>query len=445
MSGNTQAPAKPARKRKRSDMEDDLEGKYLNQLAQEEAREQAKAQQKRQKSAVSENLFDEEHISASGQRSESGDSDKELPQHETVAASREDLDLEKSSRTVFLANVSTLAIKSKSARKVLLEHLASFTLSLPDESRKHAVESLRFRSTAFANNAAPRKAAFAKKELMDTTTQSTNAYAVYTSSLAAREASRRLNGSIVLDRHLRVDLVAHPAKIDHRRCVFVGNLGFVDDMTNINAAEDEENKKSPRKAKEPADIEEGLWRQFSKAGVVESVRVVRDKTTRVGKGFAYVQFEETNSVEKALLYNEKKYPPMLPRILRVTRAKNVRKATTQKETKPYLKSKGGSSAAYNPKIPAHIRSLSGRAGKLLGRAGAANFRNTGQGNDQVSKVSKIRKSPETIVFEGYRASRQQGKGGVKMGGSGKSQGKPRTRSSRRGAEFKAKGKKKART
>ena len=40
----------------------------------------------------------------------------------------------------------------------------------------------------------------------------------------------------------------------------------------------------------PADVEEGLWREFGKAGTVESVRVVRDGKTRVGKGFAYVQF-----------------------------------------------------------------------------------------------------------------------------------------------------------
>ena len=74
-----------------------------------------------------------------------------------------------------------------------------------------------------------------------------------------------------------MDCVAHPAEIDHRRCVFVGNLGFVDVDTNIKAAEGKRNSDPPRRAKEPADVEEGLWRQFEKAGTVESVRVVRDK------------------------------------------------------------------------------------------------------------------------------------------------------------------------
>lgn len=212
-------------------------------------------------------------------------------QHESLAPSQKEVELERASRTVFLANVSTSAIKSKTSRKTLLDHLGSFTPSLTTHTPPHKVESLRFRSTAFASSAVPKKAAYARKELMDATTKSTNAYAVYTTPLAAREATKRLNGTMVLDRHLRVDSVAHPSKQDHRRCIFVGNLGFVDDESSINAAADEESGKKPRKAKEPADIEEGLWRQFSKAGTVESVRVVRDKTTRVGKGFAYVQYQ----------------------------------------------------------------------------------------------------------------------------------------------------------
>lgn len=214
-----------------------------------------------------------------------------VPQHESLAPSQKEVELERASRTVFLANVSTSAIKSKTSRKTLLDHLGSFTPSLTTHTPPHKVESLRFRSTAFASSAVPKKAAYARKELMDATTKSTNAYAVYTTPFAAREATKRLNGTMVLDRHLRVDSVAHPSKQDHRRCIFVGNLGFVDDESSINAAADEESGKKPRKAKEPADIEEGLWRQFSKAGTVESVRVVRDKTTRVGKGFAYVQFQ----------------------------------------------------------------------------------------------------------------------------------------------------------
>lgn len=221
------------------------------------------------------------------------------PQHESLSLSAEKLELEKASRTVFLGNVSTIAIKSKAARSTLIDHLESFISNSPERDITHKLESIRFRSTAFASSGLPKKAAYAKKELMDSTTKSTNAYAVYTTQSAAREAVTKLNGTVIFDRHLRVDGVAHPAKVDHRRCVFVGNLGFVDDESVINAATDIENNKPPRKRREPADAEEGLWRQFSKAGVVESVRVIRDKTTRVGKGFAYVQFQVSHLLPKA--------------------------------------------------------------------------------------------------------------------------------------------------
>ena len=280
------------RKRNRKDVDDDLESRYMSQLVKEEINDDRKRARtphnKRQKmepqetSSADSGSPDEDGESSSDPDIVTSDAEKSgggsIPQHESLATSREDEDLEKSSRTVFLANVSTKAIKSKKAKKILMDHLTSFTSSLPARDGGHHIESLRFRSTAFVASGIPKKAAFVRKEIMDSTTQSTNAYVVYTTQLAAREAATRLNGSIVLDRHLRVDSVAHPAKIDHRRCVFVGNLGFVDDDTNVKAAEDDQKNKRPRKIKEPADVEEGLWRQFEKAGTVESVRVVRDKT-----------------------------------------------------------------------------------------------------------------------------------------------------------------------
>jgi nucleolar protein 12 len=190
---------------------------------------------------------------------------------------------------VFLANVSTTAITDKKAKRALLDHMASFLSALPVQNGKgkHKVESIRFRSTAYAGGGLPKKAAFATKNLMEATTKSTNAYVVYSTAFAAREAVKRLNSTMVLDRHLRVDGVAHPAKTDHRRCVFVGNLGFVDDESMMDQGGENDRKRS----KIPSDVEEGLWRQFGKAGTVESVRVVRDEKTRVGKGFAYVQFQ----------------------------------------------------------------------------------------------------------------------------------------------------------
>ncbi|KAL8826333.1 MAG: hypothetical protein Q9191_003864 [Dirinaria sp. TL-2023a] len=448
---SAQAP-EPNRKRKRKHLEDNIEGTYMQKLAKEEAREEAKRPKQQRVESPATSVRHGSPAPNEGQldsgsfeivTGEEGDETlADVPRHETLDAFSTESGLEKAARTVFLGNVSTTAIKSKQGKKVLLEHLSSFLPTLADQTPNLMVESLRFRSTAFSSTTVPKKAAFARKELMDSTTQSTNAYAVYTTQLAAREATKRLNGTMVLDRHLRVDSVAHPAKIDHRRCVFVGNLSFVDDESSVNAAADEANSDRPRKRKQPADAEEGLWRQFSKAGTVESVRVIRDKTTRVGKGFAYVQFTDPNGVEKALLYDGKKFPPLLPRMLRVTRAKNVRK--TGNRPSAAVRPTGGDlneakTAGYRPKIPSEVRSLSGRAGKLLGRAGAAQVRGSSDGQ---RKPAGVLKSPETLIFEGYRASSRQGKGTLKLGGSGKKQGKPRTRSSKRGAAFKASGKKK---
>lgn len=311
---------KPERKRKRNKDDEDLEGKYMQKLAKEEEKEeeerQAERRLKRQRviteqdpdpSGEEEDVDEEMDYAASEEEEEeleSGDktsssgmtAPSDVPVHESLAPSKDAVELEKASRTVFLANVSTLAISSKSAKKTLLAHMASFLDSLPDPPErkpKHKVESLRFRSTAYAGAKLPKKAAFAKKELMDATTKSTNAYVVYSTAYAAREAAKRLNGTVVLERHLRVDGVAHPAKTDHRRCVFVGNLGFVDDESLLDQGGENERKRS----KIPSDVEEGLWRQFGKAGTVESVRVVRDEKTRVGKGFAYVQFQVSSFFE----------------------------------------------------------------------------------------------------------------------------------------------------
>ena len=427
------------RKRKRTEAKDDLEDSYMRQLVHEEAKEEVRQALERRSTGTA--PIETRHVS--GERTSSpaeDDSVDELedtsldifpdgikgitmggmPQHESVASNK-DVELEKASRTVFLANISTAAIKSKSARKTLVDHLTSLGSASGEQRLSHALESIRFRSIPFSDGRLPKKAAYAKRELMDSTAKSMNAYAIYTSQAVAREAVKKLNGSLILDRHLRVDGVAHPAKQDHRRCVFVGNLGFVDDESAIKEAEDNENNRRPRKVKEPADYEEGLWRTFGKAGAVESVRLVRDKTTRVGKGFAYVQFIDANAVEKALLYNGKQFPPMLPRKIRVVRAKNSKKSM------PEDKKNSLTNAPHSQRLPPAVRSLNGRSNKLLGRAAAAQLKDWGS----VIKSSRAR-NPESFVFEGHRASQ----GLLKKGESAKKRGKPQNRSSRRGAEFK---------
>ncbi len=141
-----------------------------------------------------------------------------------------------------------------------------------------------------------------------------------------------------------------------------------------------------------------------------------------------------------MLYNGKKFPPMLPRILRVTRAKNIKKASSPKESGTTIKRKHATGASYKPKMPTGVQSLIGRAGKLLGRAGAAQLRAAGeQSGPRTKKVSGIAKTPESIIFEGYRASSHQGKAVLRSKVSSKKHGKPSVRS----RKFKVQGKKKA--
>ncbi|EXJ88385.1 hypothetical protein A1O1_05315 [Capronia coronata CBS 617.96] len=392
------------RKRRRVADGDDLEASYFKRLEQEEEKEHQRSAVKEKATGAPSGSGDNDDDNDEKDGGLTSDSDEtsasqsdagDVPRHEVF--DKKINNEERLKRTVFLGNVSTEAIKSTSAKKTLTRHLRSALKTSDPGKRLGKLESLRFRSTAYASGSGPKKATFAKKELMDETTTNTNAYAVFSTEAAAAHVAATLNGSVVLERHLRADYLGKPAKTDHRRCIFIGNLSFVNKET---AGEDEEDaddsKKRRASAKEPADPEEGLWRTFSKIGKIESVRVVRDQETRVSKGFAYVQFENENSVEGALLMNDKKFPPLLPRKLRVMRARRIQHKTT----------------------PARSDSRPGTKGPLgKGRAGSG--------------------GKPGFVFEGHRAS-STSKGNA---GSLKKRHKkrPTTRSSRRGAAYKAAG------
>ncbi|KAI2635131.1 hypothetical protein GGS21DRAFT_490346 [Xylaria nigripes] len=447
------------RKRKRRDEQDDLEGEYMRKLAKEEEREDR--QEKRRKGQADQAEETPSSQSAGDLEANGGvgdgDQDESHLMHESLQKPEEhvDVELDKANRTLFLGNVSIEAITSSKAKKTLISHLETPLSKLDSATGPHEIESLRFRSTPFSTGAKPKRAAFITKSVMTATTKSTNAYAVYSNPIACRTALKALNGSVVLDRHLRVDSVAHPAMVDHRRCVFVGNLGFVDDETVVKTNAEGETVTNKRH-KVPADTEEGLWRIFGEhAGKIESVRVPRDDKTRVGKGFAYVQFYDGNDVESALLLDGKKFPPMLPRALRVSRAKDPRKTAlamerTTKARFDTSKSTDGKrkSTKYTPKITPEQLSHAGRAGKLLGRAAAAKQKRELKGDRWKSRDKVVSpqkngdsiKPPENFIFEGRRASAKDGKPkdmkfGKTKGKKGVVKSKDKSRGARRAAEW----------
>lgn len=141
---------------------------------------------------------------------------------------------------------------------------------------------------------------------------------------------------------------------------------------------------------------------------------------------------------------------MLPRVLRVTRAKAMKKTAlaAQHARKPSRSMPRGFSnpngdRIYNPRLSAEQQSLQGRATKLLGKGGAARFKTVADTRTRNGSIGRnlegIARTPESIVFEGYRASANSGKPkDLRLGGSGggKKKGKPRTRSSKRASEWK---------
>ncbi|KAI0106215.1 hypothetical protein GGR51DRAFT_518250 [Nemania sp. FL0031] len=450
------------RKRKRKDEHDDLEGKYMRKLAEEEEREDRKEKRRKgeagqtvETSRTDENSEAEE-AEEDKEGSENGDEGSRLI-HESLQKPEEhvDLELDKANRTLFLGNVSIEAVTSSKAKKLLISHLEAPLSDLDSKTGPHKIESIRFRSTPFSTGAKPKRAAFITKSVMSATTKSTNAYAVYSTPLASRTALKALNGTVVLDRHLRVDSVAHPSVVDNRRCVFVGNLGFVDDETVVNTNADGETV-TKKRHKVPADTEEGLWRIFGEhAGKIQSVRVPRDDKTRVGKGFAYVQFYDGNDVESALLLDGKKFPPMLPRALRVSRAKDPRKTAlamerTAKARLDSLKSTENKrkNTKYTPKITPEQQSQAGRAGKLFGRSAATkqrlgikdDRRRSRDAGDKPQENGDGIKPPEQFIFEGRRASSKDGKPkdlkfGKTKGKKGAVRAKAKGRGARRAAEW----------
>lgn len=154
---------------------------------------------------------------------------------------------------------------------------------------------------------------------------------------------------------------------------------------------------------------------------------------------------------------------MLPRVLRVTRAKAMKKTANAqaRDNAPRPSVKGSNNpnnqVIYNPKMTSQQQSLQGRAGKLLGKAGASQFKKRDEAankqprqrvtgtNDTPLGVPGI-KGPEAFIFEGYRASSNSGKPkDLKLGGKNVKNakgGKPKTKSANRAAAWKKNGGKK---
>ncbi|CAI4737800.1 BAH_G0047980.mRNA.1.CDS.1 [Saccharomyces cerevisiae] len=344
---------KKAKKSKRNDEDEDLEARYYAKLLNEEAEAED----------------DKPTVTKTDETS--------VPL--TSAAKKVDFkedELEKAERTVFIGNILSTVITSKKVYKEFKKLFGTNPIAETEESgnekeeesskksdnNEFAIESIRFRSISF-DEALPRKVAFVQQKFHKSR-DTINAYIVYKNKSAVRKICSNLNAVVFQDHHLRVDSVAHPAPHDKKRSIFVGNLDF-------------------------EEIEESLWKHFEPCGDIEYVRIIRDPKTNMGKGFAYVQFKDLQSVNKALLLNEKpmksqkqedentKKPTKKARKLRVSRCKNMKKGTTI-----------GTGLDRNGLTDSQ-RTRAGRAKKILGKADRATL-------------------GQEITIEGLRAKKGEG-------------------------------------
>ncbi|CAD6646889.1 XXYS1_4_G0029060.mRNA.1.CDS.1 [Saccharomyces cerevisiae] len=344
---------KKAKKSKRNDEDEDLEARYYAKLLNEEAEAED----------------DKPTVTKTDETS--------VPL--TSAAKKVDFkedELEKAERTVFIGNILSTVITSKKVYKEFKKLFGTNPIAETEESgnekeeesskksdnNEFAIESIRFRSISF-DEALPRKVAFVQQKFHKSR-DTINAYIVYKNKSAVRKICSDLNAVVFQDHHLRVDSVAHPAPHDKKRSIFVGNLDF-------------------------EEIEESLWKHFEPCGDIEYVRIIRDSKTNMGKGFAYVQFKDLQSVNKALLLNEKpmksqkqedentKKPTKKARKLRVSRCKNMKKGTTI-----------GTGLDRNGLTDSQ-RTKAGRAKKILGKADRATL-------------------GQEITIEGLRAKKGEG-------------------------------------
>lgn len=374
-----QQPKKKKAKKSAAEKDEhfDLEAKYLQKLVSEE---ETKKEDDEKKEDEKKEEGDEEYESDSDDEEQ-----KEEPKEQSSSGAKiidfKEAEIEKAERTIFVGNLHSKVITSKKDYK---EFKAYFL-------KCGEIESIRFRSIAF-NEALPRKVAFVQQKL-HTSRDSVNAYIVFKTKESVPK-SLKLNGETLFDLHIRVDSIAHPAKVDNSRCIFVGNLDF-------------------------EEKEEELWKIFLACGEIESVRIVRDSKTNVGKGFGYVQFKDFTAVSKALLMNEKKLGEK-KRKLRISRAKKMKAKTDDK--KPSNSATNRQQRVEKPRqangkkqrhknLTDEQKTKLGRAKSILGKAD----RSTAGGE----------------VLEGARAKKGESAAGIKNGKRGK---KPRIRE--RSTQFK---------
>lgn len=166
-------------------------------------------------------------------------------------------------------------------------------------SKYGAVESFRFRSVTPARESCSKKVAAINRKLLNENKKTLNAYVVFKEAETVANALDA-NGNLIDGNHICVDKADRKAQADSKNSVFVGNL--------------------------PLNVtDEDLWNCFEECGTVQSVRVVRDRNTGMGKGFGFVTFRGLDSVALALEMNGTEISERAIRVMPVEKRKAAKK------------------------------------------------------------------------------------------------------------------------
>ncbi|VVC29724.1 Hypothetical protein CINCED_3A018490 [Cinara cedri] len=167
--------------------------------------------------------------------------------------------IEKESRTIFVGNVP-VNIKMSAIKKLFKQF--------------GEIETTRLRSVAVKSLDLPRRVSIIKGNFHPQR-DTANVYVRFKTKDAAQKALC-LNSTKFEEHTIRVDMSLNTDhKQNKKKAIFIGNLPY-------GIQEDE------------------IWEFFRECGVVSAVRVVRDSTTGVSKGFGFVDFESKECVEFAM-------------------------------------------------------------------------------------------------------------------------------------------------
>ncbi|KAF1757779.1 hypothetical protein GCK72_014235 [Caenorhabditis remanei] len=204
-----------------------------------------------------------------------------------------------SAKTVFIGNMP-LTMNEKSVRKIFSDF--------------GAISSVRMRNLIPVNEKLTKRVTHLSGKLNDK--QNSLIFYVKYNDEESVEKALKYNGTKLEDHIVRVDKVGSKKKeFGKDLAIFVGNLPF--DIT-----------------------EDALITFFTEQiGQVEAVRIVRDKATGVGKGFAFVNFKQDSSVSLALSMETIKMEKRDLRITKVMKKGHLTKIQTAKKRAPIAKRK----------------------------------------------------------------------------------------------------------